>query len=141
MTCVEYLVDLICFRNEPCGQILFNIKGVPGVRVQKIFIVGVSGDVVLIREEGTHTAKLQDALAPVQNRQLVDGDKLFSELLIVQAVRHLAPAALTGVVGVDCFFAERLRQFLERGRLLSSKKNGAVTVADNGVRVVLIQSL
>ena len=96
--CVEYLVGFVCFRNQLCREKLLYIKSVLGVRVRKILVVGVSGDVVLIREERTHTAKLQDALAAVENRQLVYGGKLLAELLVIQAVRGLTPAAFAGIV-------------------------------------------
>lgn len=75
---VEHLIDLIRFRHQPCGEILFDIKGVPWVRVRQILIIGVTGDVVLIREEGAHSPKLQDALAAVQHRQLVYRGKVFA---------------------------------------------------------------
>ena len=94
---VEHLVDLIRFRHQPCGEILFDIKGVPWVCVRQILIIGVTGDVVLIREEGAHAPKLQDALAAVQHRQLVYRGKVFSQLLIIQAVGNLPSTALTGV--------------------------------------------
>ena len=79
--CVEHLVGFVCFRNQLCREKLLYIKGVLGVRIRKILVVGVSGDVVLIRKERTHTAKLQDALAAVENRQLVYGGQLLAELL------------------------------------------------------------
>ena len=77
---VEYLVDLIRFRHQPCGEVFLDIKGIPWVRVRQILIIGVTGDVVLIREEGAHTSKLQDALAAVQHRQLIYRGKVFATL-------------------------------------------------------------
>ena len=94
---VEHLVDLIRFRHQPCGEVFLDIKGVPWVRVRQILIIGVLGDIVLIREEGAHAPKLQDALAAVQHRQLVYRGKVFAQLLIVQAVGHLPSTALAGV--------------------------------------------
>ena len=94
---VEHLVYLIRFRHQSCGEILFDIKGVPWVRVRQILIIGVLGDVLLVREEGTHAAKLQDALAAVHHRQFVYRGKVFAQLLIVQAVGHLPSTALAGV--------------------------------------------
>ena len=52
-------------------QIFFNIKGVFGVVVRGQLVVGMLGQVVLVRKEGAHTPQLQDALAAVQHRQLV----------------------------------------------------------------------
>ena len=77
---VEHLVYLIRFRHQSCGEILFDIKGVPWVRVRQILIIGVLGDIVLIREEGAHAPKLQDALAAVQHRQLVYRGKVFATM-------------------------------------------------------------
>ena len=94
---VEHLVDLIRFRHQPCGEVFLDIKGVPWVRVRQILIIGVTGDIVLIREEGAHAPKLQDALAAVQHRQLVYRGKVFAQLLIVQAVGHLPSTALAGI--------------------------------------------
>lgn len=83
MACVEYLIGFICFRNQLCREKLFNIKDIFRVRIRKIFIVGVFGDVVFILGERRHTSKLQDTLADVQNGQLVNGCKLFPEFLVV----------------------------------------------------------
>ena len=77
---VEHLVDLIRFRHQPCGEVFLDIEGVPWVRVRQILIIGVTGDVVLIREEGAHAPKLQDALAAVQHRQLVYRGKVFATM-------------------------------------------------------------
>ena len=77
---VEHLIDLIRFRHQLCGEVFLDIKGVPWVRVRQILIIGVLGDVVLIREEGAHAPKLQDALAAVQHRQLIYRGKVFATM-------------------------------------------------------------
>ena len=82
---------------------------------------------------------MQDALAAVENSKLINGGKVFAELLIVQAMRYFASAAFAGVIGVDCFLAERLIQFFQRSRLFAAEKNTAVAVADDGVGIVLVQ--
>ena len=46
----------------------------------------------------------------------------FAELLIVQAVRHLAASAFAGVVGVDCFLSKQLFHLLERRLLFAAEK-------------------
>ena len=56
-------------------------------------------DVVFIREERTNAAKLQNALAAVQNGKLINGRKVFAELLVVETVRNLTPTAFAGVIG------------------------------------------
>ena len=53
-------------------QIFFNIEGVFGVIVRGQLVVGVLGQVVLVRSEnGLHATQLQNTLAAVQHRQLV----------------------------------------------------------------------
>lgn len=55
------------------------------------------GDVVLIRQKRSHTTELQDALAAVEDGQLVNGCKVFAELLIVEGMGNLSATALTGI--------------------------------------------
>ena len=52
-------------------QIFFNIEGVFGVVVRGQLVVGMLGQVVLVRKKGSDTTQLQNALAAVQHRQLV----------------------------------------------------------------------
>ena len=52
-------------------QIFFNIEGVFGVVVRGQLVVGVLGQIVLVRKKGAHTSQLQDALAAVQHSKLV----------------------------------------------------------------------
>ncbi len=99
------------------------------------------GNVVLIRKERAYTAQLQDALSAVQHGQFVHSGKVFAQLLIVQAVADLAPAALTGVEGIDGLLAQRLVQLLQRGRLLAAQEQGCIAVSDDGIGAVLIQRL
>ena len=56
-------------------------------------------------------------------------------------MRYLAAPALTGVEGVDCLFAQGSCQLFQCGRLLTAEENGAVHIAYDGVRVILIQCL
>ena len=56
-------------------------------------------------------------------------------------MRYLAAPALTGVEGVDCLFAQGSCQLFQCGRLLAAEENGAVHIAYDGVRVILIQCL
>ena len=64
------------------------------------------GDVILVGKKGPDAPELQDALAAVQDRQLVDAHKLLAELLIVEGMGHLAAPALAGVVGIHGFFPQ-----------------------------------
>ena len=50
-------------------QILFNIEGVFGVVVGGQLVVGMLGQVVLVRKKWSDTTQLQNALAAVQHRQ------------------------------------------------------------------------
>ena len=50
-------------------QIFFNIKGVFGVVVRGQLVVGMLGQVVLVRKKWSDTTQLQNALAAVQHRQ------------------------------------------------------------------------
>ncbi len=96
---------LIFFKLQPMLQVFLHIEGVALIEIRCEFIVGVLCDVVLVREKRANTAKLEDALAAVQDGKLVNAHQLLAELLIVQAVRNLPAPALAGVEGVDCLFA------------------------------------
>src|SRR5699024_4668331 len=55
-----HIVDLVGLELEPGGQERLDVKGVLGVRVGGVRVIGVLGDVVLVREERPHTAQLED---------------------------------------------------------------------------------
>lgn len=57
-------------------------------------------DVVLIREKGTDTAKLEDALAAVEDGQFIYRSQVLPQFLIIEAVGNLAAPVFSGVVGV-----------------------------------------
>jgi len=98
-------------------------------------------DVVLVRKERPDAAKLEDALAAVEDGQLIDRSQILPQFLIIEAVGNLAAPAFAGVVGVDCLLPKRFRQFLQGRALLAAEENGAVTVADDRVGVVFVQGL
>lgn len=75
-----HVVDLLSFWLQPDGQETLYVKGVSLVAVRQILVVGVLRDVVLVRQEGPDAAQLQDALAAVQDRQLVHAGKLFATM-------------------------------------------------------------
>lgn len=93
-----HVVDLLSFWLQPDGQETLYVKGVSLVAVRQILVVGVLRDVVLVRQEGPDAAQLQDALAAVQDRQLVHAGKLLAQLLIIQGVGGLPAPALAGIV-------------------------------------------
>ena len=76
---------------------LFNVKFIFGVCVRQVSVILVLRDIKLIGQKRPHAAKLQDALGAVQYGKLIHGSKVFSELLVVETVRDLAPSAFTGI--------------------------------------------
>ena len=42
------------------------------------------GDVIFLRQERAHAAKLEDALAAIQNCQLIHAGKLLAEFLVIE---------------------------------------------------------
>ena len=133
-----HIVDLVGFELEPGGQERLDVKGVLGVRVGGVRVIGVLGDVVLVREERTHTTQLEDALAAVHDGQFILAHKLFAELLVVERVGGFPPTVLAGVVGVDGFLAQHGGQLLEGSRFLAAQEDGGIHVADDGIGVVLV---
>ena len=81
---------------------------------------------------------MENAFSSIHHGQLVNRHQGFAELLIVQAVRHLAASAFAGVVGVDCFLSKQLFHLLERRLLLAAEKQQRIAVANDGIRVVLV---
>ena len=136
-----YIADLIGLEFQPCGQECFNVKSVLIIRVGSVLEIGVLGDVVLIRKERTHTAQLEDTLAAIHNSKLILAHQLFPQFLIVERVGGFPATALSGVVGVDGFLAQHGSQLLECGRLLTAQEDGSIHVADDGIRIILIDRL
>ncbi len=88
------------------GKETLYVEGVSLIVIGCEGIEGMLGDVVFLRQEGPNAPELEDALAAVQDRQLVDAHELFAELLVVQAVRNLPAPALPCVVGIHRFFSQ-----------------------------------
>lgn len=61
-------------------QELLDVECILGIVVGRELVVGVLGQIVLVREERPHSSKLQDALAAVQHGQLVPAHKLFATM-------------------------------------------------------------
>ena len=129
------MVNIIRFGSELCGEVLLNIEVVFGICVRQILVVRMLGDIKLVRHERTHTAKLQDALATVEDGKLVYRCKIFAQLLIVEGVGDLSATALAGIECVDGFLAERLVQFFQRGRLRAAEENTTIHVADDRIGI------
>ncbi len=136
-----YIADLIGLEFQPYGQEYFNVKSVLVIRIGSVLEIGVLGDVVLVREEGTHTAQLEDTLAAIHNCKLIVAHQFFPQFLIVERVGGFSPTALTGVVSIDGLFPQHGSQLLEDGWLFAAQKDGSIHVADDGIGVVLIDRL
>ena len=136
-----YIADLIGLEFQPCGQECFNVKSVLVIGVGSVLEIGVLGNVVLIRKERTHATQLEDALVSVHRRKLILAHQLFPQFLIVERVGSFPATALSGVVGVDGFLAQHGSQLLEGGRLLTAQEDGSIHVADDGIRIILIDRL
>ena len=67
--------------------------------------------------------------------------QLFPQFLIVERVGGLSATALSGVVGVDGFLAQHGSQLLAGGWLLTAQEDGSIHVADDGIRIILIDRL
>ena len=75
-----YVADLVGLELQPGGQKTLDVKGIFLVVVSQIDVVGVLGDVVLVRQEGPDAPELEDALAAVQNCQLIHAGKVFATM-------------------------------------------------------------
>ena len=136
-----YIADLIGLEFQPCGQECFNVKSVLIIHVGSVLEIGVLGNVVLVRKKRTHTAQLENTLAAIHNSKLILAHQLFPQLLIVERVGSFTPTALSGVVGVDGFLSQHGSQLLEGGWLLTAQEDGSIHVADDGIRIILIERL
>ena len=87
------------------------------------------GYIVLVRHERTHTTKLEDTFAAVEDGKLIYRCKVFTELLIIERVGNLSASALAGIERVDCFLAERLIQLFQRGRFSTAKEETTVDIS------------
>jgi hypothetical protein len=56
-------------------------------------------------------------------------------------MRNLAAPVFRLVIEINGLFPQQFRNFLERGFLLASQKQSAVTVTDNGICRVLVDGL
>ena len=64
----------------PGIQELLNVEGEFLVEICRIFVVWVLCQVILIGQERTHAAKLQDALAAIHHGQLIPAHELFATM-------------------------------------------------------------
>ena len=85
----DHRVAVIRAERQLPGQELFDIESIFLVRIGSQEIVRVLRQIVFLRKERADAAQLQDALAAVKHRQLVNGQKIVAKLLIVQGVALL----------------------------------------------------
>ena len=119
-------------------QELLDIEGVLGVIVGGELVVGVLGQVVLVAQKRAHAPQLQDALAAIQNCQLIPAHKFVTEFLIVGAIAWAIATGIRIVVAVDGFLAECFGKIFQGGRLAAAEENLAVHVAHDGIRIILV---
>ena len=137
---VHYIVHVRRFELEPAVKKLFNVKEVLLVVVAGQLVIGMLGQVVLIREERPHTPQLQDALSAIHDGQLIPAHEFVTRLLVRCAVAGTVAASVRCVVNVDCLFPKRGCQLFESGIFRAAEEYMAVHVPDNGVGIVFVQS-
>lgn len=74
------MVNIARFGFKLCAEVLLNVEVVLRVCIGQILVVRVLGDIKLVRHERSHTAKLQDALATVEDGKLVNRCKIFATM-------------------------------------------------------------
>ena len=122
-------------------QELLDVECVLGIVVGRELIVGMLGQIVLVREERPHSSKLQDAFAAVQHRQLVPAHKLMTKFLVVGAVAGAVAASIRIVEAINRLLAKCLGQFFQRGRFIAAQKDLRIHVANDGISIVFVDSL
>lgn len=125
----------------PGIQELLDVEGQFLVIIGCVFVVRVLGQIVFVGQEGPDTSQLQDALAAIQDSQLIPAHELLAQLLKVGSVAGTVAPCIRGVEGVNSFLAKSLREILQRGGFGPAQKDLRIHVADDGVRIVLVDGL
>ena len=133
--------SLVRFQLEPVGQETLYVQFVSLVKIGCVLVVGVLGDIEFIGQKRANPSELQDTLAAVHDSQLVLAHKLLAQFLIVEGMGNLPPTALPGVHDINRFFPQCCRQFLQGGRLFAAQEDGGIHIADDGIRIVLVDRL
>ena len=115
-----------------------HLKPILLIRIRQQRIHRMLGDVVLSRIKRMNTLQLQNAPAAGHDGQFVGRHEWLAELLIVQPVTALLPARVALAISVDRLLAQRLRNALERARLLAAEEEDRGAAADDRLRVILI---
>jgi len=74
------IVFIVCFQLHSPVQIFLDVEGVFLVIIGCVLIVGMPGDIVLVRQERSDAPKLQDAFIAVHDSQLIPAHQLPSIL-------------------------------------------------------------
>ena len=133
--------SLVRFQLEPVGQETLYVQFVSLVKIGCVLVVGVLGDIEFIGQKRANPSELQDTLAAVHDSQLVLAHQLLAQFLIVEGMGNLPPTALPGVHDINRFFPQCCRQFLQGGRLFAAQEDGGIHIADDGIRIVLVDRL
>ena len=106
--------------------VFLDVEGIPLVIVGELPVLWMLRNVVFVTEKRSHASKLQNTLGSVHDGDLILRHQFFAGFLIIQAVGVVVGTGFRGVVKVDSLLAQHLADFLERGFLLASQKQGAV---------------
>lgn len=118
-----------------------NVESILRVGVRKVAVVRVLRDVVLIRQEGTNAAQLQNTLTSIQDAQLVHTHQLFAELLVAEGMRNIPAARFPCVEGINRFASKCFRYILQGGLFLTTEEHKAVHVADDRIGIITVNRL
>ena len=77
---VYHVVHVRRFEFEAAVEELLNVKEVSFVIVAGQLVVGVLGQVILVRQKGPDAPQLQDALAAVHDGQFVPAHEFFATM-------------------------------------------------------------
>lgn len=78
--------DIVLFQFHFPVQEFLNVEGVALIKIGRVFVVRVLGQIIFIGQKWPDTAQLKDALAAVQYGKLIDGSEIMTGLLIICAV-------------------------------------------------------
>lgn len=120
---------------------LLDVKGILLVSICRELIIRVFRNIIFPAEEWPYAPELENTFAAVHDGQFILAHEFLAELLIIEAVGYFLSPAFPCVERIDRFLSELGAQFLECRRFNASQKNVAVTVADNGIAVVLVNGL
>ena len=72
--------DIALFQFHFPVQELLNVEGVALIVIRCVLVVWVLGQIIFVGQKGTDAAQLEDALATIQHRKLIDGREIFATM-------------------------------------------------------------